>query len=144
MTDVLIRDYTDSDFPAVTALWDIVFSDDAPRNRASVAIPQKQNFQPGFIFVADDAGRLVGTTMAGYDGHRGWLYGVAVHPDHQRQGIATALVNHAVAALKALGCDKVNLQVRAGNEAVVAFYESLGFETEPRVSMGKLVGESGL
>ncbi|MEQ9443947.1 MAG: GNAT family acetyltransferase [Rhodospirillaceae bacterium] len=139
MINVRIRPYIEADLPAVTALWDIVFPDDATRNRAPAAIPQKQDFQPGLIFVAETDGQIVGTTMAGYDGHRGWLYGVAVHPDHQRQGIATELVNHAVAKLRSLGCLKVNLQVREGNESVTAFYESLGFEVEPRVSMGKLV-----
>lgn len=139
MTDPIIRAYQDADLPSITALWESVFPDDGARNRAPAAIPQKEGFQPGLIFVAVCDGRVVGTCMAGYDGHRGWLNAVAVHPDHQRQGIATALVNHAVDALKALGCPKVNLQVRAGNGAVVAFYEALGFEVEPRVSMGKLI-----
>ena len=143
MANISIRPYEDRDLEAITALWDIVFPDDGPRNRAPLAIPQKQDFQPGLIFVAEAEGHIVGTTMAGYDGHRGWLYGVAVHPEHQRQGIATELVNHATSALNALGCNKVNLQVRAGNEAVTAFYESLGFEIEPRVSMGKLIGKQG-
>jgi ribosomal protein S18 acetylase RimI-like enzyme len=75
--------------------------------------------------------------MAGYDGHRGWLYRVAVHPRHQRHGLGAALVRHAEAELIALGCPKINLQVLAGNAAVVAFYEKLGYRVEERVSMGK-------
>ena len=39
--------------------------------------------------------------------------------------------------LAQLGCSKINLQVRAENAAVAAFYRSLGYEVEERVSMGK-------
>ena len=137
MRDVLILTYQDDDLPAIMVLWEAVFPGDSPGNQAPVAIPQKETFQPGLIFVAEREGEVIGTCMAGYDGHRGWLNAVAVHPDAQRQGIATKLIDHAVDALKALGCPKVNLQVRAGNEAVVAFYKTLGFDVEERVSMGK-------
>ena len=90
----------------------------------------------GLLFLAEDAHEIVGTAMAGYDGHRGWLYSVAVLPGYRRRGVGTALVLHAVDSLRALGCPKVNLQIRPTNDAVVGFYESLGFEVEERVSMG--------
>jgi len=77
--------------------------------------------------------------MAGYDGHRGWLYAVAVLQSHQRQGVGTALVKEAEARLSALGCTKINLQVRSSNIAVVSFYRSLRYEIEERVSMGKRI-----
>jgi hypothetical protein len=82
---------------------------------------------------------VVGTVVAGYDGHRGWLYRVAVDPRVQRRGLGTALVQHAEAALAALGCPKINLQVRTSNVAVIAFYRKLGWEVEELVSLGKLV-----
>ena len=88
------------------------------------------------LFVATDADTVIGTAMAGYDGHRGWLYTVAVAPEHRRRGTGTALVRHAVGALRTAGCAKVNLQIRATNTAVRGFYESLGFEVEERLSMG--------
>lgn len=75
--------------------------------------------------------------MGGYDGHRGWIYAVAVSPDRQRGGVASALLRHLEAALERRGCLKVNLQVRATNAQVIAFYEALGYEVEERVSMGK-------
>lgn len=73
----------------------------------------------------------------GYDGHRGWLYTVAVRPDVQRRGIGRALVQRAEESLAALGCPKVNLQVMTSNAAVVGFYERLGYGVEERISMGK-------
>ncbi len=75
--------------------------------------------------------------MAGYDGHRGWFYAIAVDPDCRRSGIGAALVRQARARLERLGCRKINLQIRARNEAVATFYQSLGTEVEPNTSMGR-------
>ena len=96
-------------------------------------------------FVAEPAdptgqpGRIVGTAMAGYDGHRGWLYSIAVHPACRRAGLGAALVQTAEAALTRAGCLKINLQLLATNTATAAFYEALGYAVEPRVSMGKVL-----
>lgn len=75
--------------------------------------------------------------MAGYDGHRGWLYAVAVSQQSRRSGVGTALVRTAEAALQDLGCSKINLQVRVGNEEVTSFYRGLGYAIEERISMGR-------
>jgi ribosomal protein S18 acetylase RimI-like enzyme len=80
--------------------------------------------------------------MAGYDGHRGWMYSVAVSPSHRRQGIGSQLVSVAERALAAKGCMKINLQIMQGNESVSAFYASLGYSIEQRVSMGKRIKEN--
>ena len=77
--------------------------------------------------------------MAGYDGHRGWLYAVAVDRNVRRVGVGAKLVEHAVRHLQAIGCVKVNLQIRANNSEVVDFYKALGFKVEDRISMGKLL-----
>lgn len=82
-------------------------------------------------------GQLVGGLKAGFDGVRGWIYHLAVAPESRRCGVATKLVRAAEAALRDLGCPKVNLQVRASNASVVAFYQALGFTVEERVSMGR-------
>lgn len=134
---VAIITYDASHFDEVKALWEEVFPHDPPWNRAESAIPAKLAIQPGLLFVAIDRSAVIGTAMAGYDGHRGWLYSVAVRDSHRGDGIGTALVRHAEQALQALGCGKINLQVRATNGAVVRFYERLGYLTEDRISMGK-------
>ena len=90
-------------------------------------------------------GKLVGTVMGGYDGHRGWVYSLAVDDRERHRGIGSALIDKIEEALKALGCLKVNLQVVASNSGVVGFYEKLGFSVEDRISMGKrLYSESDL
>ena len=134
---VQITAYQAAHFDGVKALWEIVFPDDPPRNRADAAIPEKLKVQGELFFVALKEGRVIGTTMAGYDGHRGWLYSVAVHPDHRRDGIGSQLLRAAEAKLASMGCRKLNLQIRAGNEAVTAFYAAHGYAVEERVSMGK-------
>jgi ribosomal protein S18 acetylase RimI-like enzyme len=133
----MIRVFRESDAEAVTALWREVFPDNPPHGAPALVIRQKLCVQPELFFVAVEQEEVVGTVLAGYDGHRGWLYAVAVSPRHRRRGVGAALVRHAEAALAALGCPKVNLQVRASNAGVVAFYQKLGFHVEERVSMGK-------
>ena len=138
-----IRPYRPEHFAGVKRLWEACFPDDPPRNRAEAAIPAKLAQGDGLFFVAEGSGGEVqGTVMAGYDGHRGWLYAVAVDAKHRQSGIGRALVEHACAELAARGCGKVNLQVRDGNDAAAAFYEKLGFAREPRISLGReLAGE---
>ena len=131
-----IRPCTTRDRAGVIALWETVFPDDPPHNAPAKVFDAKLAMHDGMLFVATDAESVIGTAMSGYDGHRGWLYTVAVSPGHRRRGVGTALVRHAVAALRTAGCIKVNLQIRSSNLAVRGFYESLGFAAEDRLSMG--------
>ncbi|MBP8285310.1 MAG: GNAT family acetyltransferase [Rhodoferax sp.] len=135
-----IRQYHDpSDRESVIALWQTAFGYETAHNDPALAIARKLAVADGLFFVASPADKVVGTVMAGYDGHRGWLYSVAVHPDQRGTGLGSRLVQHAEAALVQLGCLKVNLQLVASNAATAAFYQSLGFAIEPRVSMGKVL-----
>ena len=132
-----IRICQEEDEQAVIALWNLVLPDSAPHNDPATVIRKKLAAERDLFFVATVEGRVVGTVMGGYDGHRGWIYSVAVDPHSQRQGIGSALLRHAEEALIERGCLKVNLQVRASNAAVIAFYAKLGYAVEERVSMGK-------
>jgi ribosomal protein S18 acetylase RimI-like enzyme len=77
--------------------------------------------------------------MGGYDGHRGWIYTLAVSPAKRRRGIGSALMERVERELIMLGCPKINLQLLASNSATVAFYQTLGYAVEERISMGKVV-----
>ncbi len=132
-----IRTYEESDEAAVAALWREVFPDAPPWNEPEADIRRKLAVQRDLFFVAVDGGDVVGTALAGYDGHRGWVYYVAVKPDRRRRGIGAALMKRVEERLAAMGCPKLNLQVRAPNRETVAFYENLGYAVEERVSMGK-------
>jgi ribosomal protein S18 acetylase RimI-like enzyme len=133
-----IRKFHEADRASLIALWTRVFPDDPPHNEPSQVIAAKLKVDD-LIFVAEHDKQIIGACMAGYDGHRGWLYAVAVSPDHRRAGTGTMLVRSALADLKKLGCLKVNLQIRSTNTAVAAFYQALGFAVEDRLSMGVFI-----
>lgn len=139
-----IRPFKEIDTAAVTALWQEVFPDDPPHNAPAIVIRQKLQCQPELFFVAEVEGEIAGTVLSGYDGHRGWLYAVAVSPKQRRQGLGTRLIRHAEHALASIGCTKINLQVRSTNAAVAAFYMELGYEVEERISMGKRFAGVGI
>jgi len=133
-----IRPYIESDEGEVTQLWREVFPGSPAWNNPETDIRRKLKIQRELFLVAIIDSAIVGTAMAGYDGHRGWVYYVAVKSRFRRQGIGAALMKRVEHDLKQFGCPKLNLQVRADNDQVVAFYKKLGYKVEPRVSMGKL------
>ena len=134
-----IRQFCESDRNDLINLWHTVFPDDPSHNEPSKVIEAKLAID-NLIFIAEHEGFIIGACMAGYDGHRGWLYAVAVLKEQRRSGAGAALVKQAIQTLKVMGCIKVNLQIRATNTEVAAFYESLGFVIEERLSMGTLIG----
>ena len=136
-SEIEIRPYEGTHEMAVANLWREVFPDAPAWNDPVSDIRRKLTVQPELFFIAMKDRHLVGTAMAGYDGHRGWIYYVVVSPDHRRQGIGSALMGHAEKALSNMGCPKLNLQVRASNHEVLAFYKHLGYEIEERISLAK-------
>ena len=131
-----IRCFEPRDEPGLVALWhacDLV----VPWNDPSRDIASKLAFQPDLLFVAESDGRVAGSVMVGYEGHRGWINYLAVEPAARRGGLGRALVERAERELGARGCPKVNLQVRGSNRAAVAFYERLGYVIDDTVSLGK-------
>ena len=134
---VEIRTYEENDEAAVAAVWREVFPDAPAHNVPEEDIRRKLAVQRELFFVAVEGDDVVGTALAGYDGHRGWVYYVAVTPSRRRRGIGAALMKRVEERLAAAGCPKLNLQVRAPNRDAVVFYEKLGYVVEERVSMGK-------
>jgi len=92
------------------------------------------------ILVArDDPGSLLGTAMVGHDGHRGWVYYLAVQPSHQRQGLARALMVACEDWVRARGVLKIQLMVRHSNQDVIAFYNALGYVDGEVVVLGRFL-----
>jgi ribosomal protein S18 acetylase RimI-like enzyme len=106
-------------------------------NNPHLDIQRKLSVQPELFFVAVDRDEVVGSVMAGYDGHRGWLYYLASSPQRRGEGIARAVVAAAEEALLELGCPKVQLMVRPDNEDVLGFYDALGYERFATTTTGK-------
>jgi ribosomal protein S18 acetylase RimI-like enzyme len=132
-----IRPYRESDEEAVVALWREVFPDAPAYNDPREDIARKIRVQRDLFLVAEVEGMIVGTAMAGFDGHRGWIYLLAVRASYRRRGIGTALIERVEQGLAAMGCPKLNLMVRTSNEAVVPFYRKLGFEIQDVVTLGR-------
>lgn len=129
-----VRAFEDADTEAVVALWEEAGLT-RPWNDPRLDIERKQAVQPELFLVAAlpasdgaDQGAVVGSVMAGYDGHRGWLYYLATAHSLRGRGVARSLVEAAEVLLAEMGCPKVQLMVREGNEAVLGFYDALGYE----------------
>ena len=131
-----IRAFALRDTESVIALWQATGLTRS-WNNPHLDIQRKLSVQPELFLVAVDADELVGTVMAGYDGHRGWIYYLASDPSRRGEGIGRALVTAAEEALLELGCPKVQLMVRPGNSDVLGFYDSLGYERFETTTTGK-------
>jgi len=123
----------------VVLLWEQIFEYKAAHNAPSLVIDKKLAVADDLFFVAVSADVVVGTVMAGYDGHRGWIYSITAHPDLRNQGMGSQLLSSAERHLISRGCMKINLQIMDGNEQVQAFYGSNGYSVEKRISMGKRI-----
>jgi len=108
-----------------------------PQNDPVEDIKRKLDFQPDLFFVGLLDGRLIGSIMVGYEGHRGWMNYLAVTPEYQRRGYGGKLVQKAIDELKRIRCLKLNLQVRRNNTSVIDFYKHLGFKEDDVVNLGK-------
>jgi ribosomal protein S18 acetylase RimI-like enzyme len=90
-------------------------------------IEKKVQRDPDLFVVAEDDGALIGTVLGGFDGRRGMVYHLAVAKSHQRQGLATRLMDEIETRLRAKGCRKAYLMVKNGNQDAFAFYETCGW-----------------
>lgn len=131
-----VRPFEDADEEAVVDLWNRCGLL-RPSNDPHKDIARKKKFQRELFLVAVESGAIVGTAMAGYDGHRGWVNYLAVDPARRRKGYGRALMDEAQRRLLALGCPKINLQVRLENGEAMAFYQRIGFREDFVASFGK-------
>ncbi|MDQ1122697.1 GNAT family acetyltransferase [Microbacterium trichothecenolyticum] len=132
----MIRPFVPADEDAVVALWEQAGLT-RPWNDPRADIRRKLTVQPELFLVAVDAEVVVGTVMAGYDGHRGWLYYLATASTHRGRGVGRALVAEAERLLEAMGCPKVQLMVRPDNTGARGFYDVLGYEPFATWATGK-------
>jgi ribosomal protein S18 acetylase RimI-like enzyme len=137
-----IRPFEPADEDAVVALWERCGLT-RPWNHPRKDIRRKLAVRPDLFLVGVRSGEVIATVMAGYEGHRGWINYLAVAPEHQREGLGRAIMAEAERLLREAGCPKINLQVRAQNEAVLAFYRRLGYTIDDVVSLGKRLEEDG-
>lgn len=132
----VIRTIADGDVESVVALWsacDLL----VPWNDPVADIALARSRSNSTLLVGTDEGRIVATVMVGHDGHRGWFYYLAVDPARRRGGLGRTMVEAAERWLADAGMPKAQLMVRETNEAVVAFYERLGYARNSVIVMQK-------
>ncbi len=137
-TELAIRVYEGRDFNAVETLWNTCGLL-MPHNDPARDIAFCRAAVDADLFVGEVKGQVVATVMTGHDGHRGWLYYVAVDPEFDRRGLGRAMVGHAEAWLRERGVAKVNLMIRDTNEAARGFYQAIGYDSEPRIVMARIL-----
>jgi len=133
---VAIRPFREADEAQVVALWRACGLT-RPWNDPHRDIARKLAMQRELFLVGEEGGRIVASVMAGYEGHRGWVNYLAVDPGRRRAGLGARLMQRVEELLLAQGCPKINLQVRASNAEVLAFYRALGYAQDEVVAMGK-------
>jgi len=131
-----IRPYEESDRDAVIELWHecglIV-----PWNDPVKDIEAKLKVQREYFLVAELEGNVIGTAMAGYEGHRGWVNYLGVSRKFRRFGIARLLMEEIERCFRSIGCPKINLQIRFSNREAIGFYEAIGYKDDEVISYGK-------
>ena len=131
-----IRQFKFSDKNQVIDLWkicDLV----VPWNNPTKDIERKLNVDPDLFLVGEEYKKVIATVMGGYDGHRGWINYLAVHPEHRRKGFGSQIFLEVERRIKAKGCPKINLQVRTSNTGVILFYKAIGFAEDNVIGLGK-------
>ncbi|HET6575212.1 MAG TPA: GNAT family acetyltransferase [Fimbriiglobus sp.] len=137
-----IRPFEPADEDAVVALWERCGLT-RPWNDPRKDIRRKLAVRPDLFLVGVVDGEVIATAMAGYDGHRGWVYYLGVDPARQRSGYGRALMAEVERLLRAEGCPKINLMVRSTNAAVIEFYKHLGYAVDDVAGLGKRLVHDG-
>ena len=131
-----IRPFVSNDTEEVVALWEICDLT-RPWNNPLLDIQRKLTTQSELFLIGTIENTIIASVMAGYEGHRGWINYLAVLPEYRGKGLGAEIMKVAEAKLIALGCPKINLQIRAENEKAIQFYRQIGFTKDNVISMGK-------
>lgn len=134
--ELLIRPFDLGDEPHVIELWKQCKLT-RPWNNPQRDIARKLTLQPENFLVGLIQNQLVASVMAGYEGHRGWVNYLAVSPNHQQKHVGGQMMRAAEQRLLAMGCPKINLQIRGTNRDVIGFYHAIGYQIDDAISMGK-------
>ena len=142
MDEMIIRQYSPADREAVINLWKTCNLTKS-WNNPEQDINRKLKDSPELFLVGTINGIIVASVMAGYDGHRGWIYYLAVDPEYRKQGLGRRIMAAAEEKLLAIGCPKIDLMVRRNNPNVITFYEKIGYGHDEVVTMSKRLIEDG-
>ena len=136
MNNIKIRHYNDSDQEKVIKLWELC---ELTRqwNNPIKDIQRKLTVQSELFLVLEKDGEILGSIMGGFDGHRGNVNYLGIHPDHKNKGLGKLLMNRIEVELIKMGCPKINLMVRDANIDIQQFYKVIGYKEQKVVVFGK-------
>lgn len=138
LCDPILREATAADASSVVALWQACGLT-RPWNDPLADFAQALAGTTSTVLIAGQGEALAGSVMVGFDGHRGWVYYLAVAPDRRRHGLGRKLMDAAETWLRTRGAPKIQLMVRDDNHAALGFYEALGLERQKVVTLGKFL-----
>lgn len=124
------------DCDAVIALWEACGLT-RPWNDATADFERAVSGMTSDILLLENDGLLAAAVIVGDDGHRGWVYYLAVAPGSRKQGLGSKMMAASEQWLSGRGAPKIQLMVREGNEQAIGFYKALGYEVQPVVTIGK-------
>ena len=136
MNALAIAPIADADIAAVVALWQACGLT-RPWNDPGADIALARKGPNSTLLIDRDGDAIVATAMVGHDGHRGWVYYVAVDPARQGKGYGRAIMNAAEDWLREAGIPKLQLLVRRENAKAGAFYQSIGYEEAQTIVFAK-------
>ena len=136
MSNITIRPYSETDLNSIVSLWEICELS-RPWNNPIKDIERKLTVQRELFLILEKNGEILGSVMGGYDGHRGSVNYLGIHPDHKNEGLGKLLMNRIEEELIKMGCPKINLMVRNSNLDVHEFYRVIGYEEQEVVVFGK-------
>lgn len=125
--DTVIRALQPDDYPEVIELWKKIPGVGISSADSEIGIRGFLLRNPGLSWCCEDGGRIVGTSLCGHDGRRGYIYHTAVLPEYRGRGIGSMLVGKCLEQLKAAGVGKCHIFVFADNEPGNAFWSSIGW-----------------
>jgi ribosomal protein S18 acetylase RimI-like enzyme len=131
----LIRPFVAGDIPAVLDLWRATEGLGVGPGDTVEGVTRLLDRNPGFSWVAEEGGSVVGAILCGHDGRRGHLYHLAVAASHRRRALGSALVQKSLMALRAAGIERCLLSVLVANEAATRFWTSIGARLRPELQM---------
>ena len=136
MDEMIIRRYSPGDKEAVINLWKVC-NLTKPWNNPDQDINRKLADSPDLFLVGTINEKIVASVMVGYDGHRGWIYYLAVDPEHRKQGLGKRIMATAEEKLLEIGCPKIDLMVRKNNLEVITFFEKIGYNHNEVITMSR-------
>ena len=134
--EMAIRQYLPADEAAVMGLWQrcgLLH----PANNPGRDIERKLKVNPELFLVGLLDGEIAATVMGGYEGHRGWANYLAVAPEYQKKGLGRQMMEALEKRLMAMGCPKLNLNIRTSNTGVIQFYERIGYRQDEVITMSR-------